>query len=660
MRPLVDNNFEQAIASVQAGRLNDAEQLFKKVLRVQPKHIGALNILSVVLTRLEKYDEAEKYIQSALKISANSDATFYNYGLILKALKRPGEALTTFSQAISINPNIAETWNGRGTAYYDLKRYDDAVADFRKAILLQPAYSDAYYNHGKSLTALKSYDDAIAAFDKALALRPDLAEAWIGRGNALQDFRRHEEALAAYDKALALKPNSAEAWFGRANALEELKRYDIALAAYDRALALKPDFAGAWLGRGTVFCELNRYDDALAAYDRALALQPDLAGAWLGRGNIFWELRHCDESIAAYERAVALDAGLAGAWLGRGNVLREVGRLDEAMNSFDKAIASNPELADAYWNRSHCLLLMGQFEQGWRDYEARKKIREPCGHRTSPRPLWSGVEYITGKTLLVHAEQGFGDTIHFCRYLKLLEVRGAKVLFAPQKPLRALLGTLSPTIEIVDADDSTLAFDYHAPLLSLPLAFNTGLETIPNHVPYLHAEAERITTWKQRIGADGFKIGICWQGRLGRMDTGRSFPVAEFQGISRLPGVRLISLHKGEGVSQLADLPRDMRVETLGDEFDHGSQAFLDTAAVMNSCDLIISSDTAVAHLAGALARPIWVALRHAPEWRWMLDRSDSPWYPSMRLFRQAARDDWKSVFAELENEARMLLGLKP
>ena len=350
-----DGNFRQAIASFQAGRLNDAERQFKEVLRDQPKHVAALNLLSVLLMHLGRYTEAELYIKAALELNSNSDATLYNYGIILKSLKRPIEALDRFSQALSINATVPETWNNRGTVLNDLERYDDAVVDFNKAIGLQPNYSEAYCNKGKSLAELERYDEAFIVYDRALAIKPDLAEAWLGCGNVCFYLKRYDEAFAAYDKALALKPDLENAWLGRGDVFFYLKRYDEASAAYDKALALKPDLENAWLGRGDVFFYLKRYDEAFAAYDRALALKPDLENAWLGRGNVFFDLKGYDEALIAYDRALAFKPDLAEAWLGRGNVFFDLKRYDEALIAYDKALAFKPDLAGAWLGRGNVL-----------------------------------------------------------------------------------------------------------------------------------------------------------------------------------------------------------------------------------------------------------------------------------------------------------------
>jgi len=295
-------------------------------------------------------------------------------------------------------------------------------------------------------------------------------------------------------------------------------------------------------------------------------------------------------------------------------------------------------------------LLLGNFSEGWRDHEFRKSGNIFNDGKSFKNPVWTGSTEISGKTILVRPEQGLGDVIQFARYIRCLDKSGARILFDPYPKLAALMKTMDAGFEIVAADDETLLYDYHCPLLSLPFAFGTTEEYMPKDTPYLFADPSRIETWRSRIGATGFRIGICWQGSKNLIDIGRSFPVDLFKHIARLPGVRLISLHKGAGEDQLVNLPEDMVVEVLGDDFDAGESAFLDTAAVMMCCDLIITSDTSVAHLAGALGAPVWVALKKIPDWRWMLERQDSPWYPTMQLFRQKVEGDWDSVFSEIED----------
>ena len=404
-------------------------------------------------------------------------------------------------------------------------------------------------------------------------------------------------------------------------ALHELKRLDEALASYDRALSLRPDHAEALNNRGSALQELKRYDEALASYDRALSLRPDYAEALNNRGNVLQELK----------------------------------RLDEALASYDKAIALKPDYADGFMNRALCRLLVGRYIEGWNDYEWRWDATD----WPSKRPNfanWHG-EDLEGRRLLVFSEQGLGDTIQFARYLPLLARNRCQITFVTIAKLTRLLRPLTSGIEVISTLGAERKFDFQCALMSLPHRFGTDLASIPNSVPYLRAEDALIARWRERIGAHGFKIGIAWQGNpQAPIDRGRSIPLTEYFALARLPGVRLISLQKQHGLDQLSACLPDTTIETLGDDFDNGPDAFIDTAAVMENLDLIITSDTSIPHLAGALGRSTWVALKYVPDWRWLLDREDSPWYPTVRLFRQSERDNWQPVFANMERELRSVL----
>jgi len=607
----------------QTGNLDEAERLYKVILDNDPNHAAVLEALGRICLQRGRWEEAMQMIGLSLAIDANQPHALNNLGIIL----------------------------------HKLERLDEALFSYERAIELKPDYAVAYCNRGNTLQQLKRFDAALASHNKAIALKPEFAEAHSNRGNVLREIKRLYEALSSYDKAIALKPSYAEAYNNRGNVLGELKRYYEALFSYDRAIALKPDYAEAFNHRGTVLSKLKRHYEALLSCERAIALKPDYAEAFNNRGGILGALGRFDEALLSHDEAIALKPDYAEAYSNRGNVLAELKRLDEALASHDKAIALEPEVAESYWNRSLSHLLSGNLEVGWRDYEWRKKKQEPDGNRTFPQPGLPGKEYISGRKILVYSEQGLGDTIQFCRYIRSLNEAGAKPLFAPQIKLKRLMKSLDADFDMVEVEDKSLEFDFHCPLLSLPFVLNTNIETVPNQVPYLHAESERIDYWAGEIGLHGFKIGICWQGAIREIDMGRSFPVAEFLRISKIPDVRLINLHLGAGISQLENLPSGMNVEVLGEAFDAGPDAFLDTAAVIKLCDLVITSDTAVAHLAGALGATTWVALKQVPDWRWMLDRPDSPWYPGMRLFRQPVRDDWQSVFLEIEKELRVITG---
>ena len=587
--------FKEAVLALEAGDLVKAERALKLFLKIQDGHFGALNLLTLALMRMGRHQEAEATILRALRVNKRDERAWTSYAIVLRSLGRYDEAVGAFDKAIKLNPRDIRAWNNRGSLLKDLGRHERAIPDFDRAIALDSAYFAAYYNKAGSLAAMRRLQPALAAYDALLKLKPDFVEGWLGRGLVLAEQGRLPEALQDFDKAIALNPAFAEGHFDR----------------------------------GNVLLQLGQAEEALTSYDKALALQPNHADAHYNRGNALGGLRRFNDAASNYEKAIALDPRHAQALNNLGNTLVELNRLDESLVRFDQAIALRAGYADAHYNRSVPLLLTGRFDEGWREYEWRKQKREPLGARRYKQPLWTGDADLSGKSILVHWEQGFGDTIQMCRYVKRLEQTGARVLFAPQKPLRGLMRRLSETIEIVDAEDSSLDFDCHCPLMSLPLAFKTTLASIPAATPYLSVDSERIKQWAGRLGPEGFRIGIAWRGSAFGESVGRSAPLALFRQLAETPGVRLISLHKPEAADALIEPRERTAIEVLGGPFDEGENAFMDTAAVIENLDLVITVDTATAHLGGALNAPTWIALKSVPDWRWLLERSDSPWYPS-------------------------------
>lgn len=482
---------------------------------------------------------------------------------------------------------------------------------------------------------------------------PETADVHNDRGVALERLGRFAEALASYERAVELDPGDAVPCFNRGNALLALGRVDEALEHYDKAILLAPNHVNAHINRGSALLRLHRYDEALAAYTRAAAVKPDCADAFYNQGVALMDLGRQDEAIDRFDQAIALQPRHADAFTNRGNAFKTLGRLEEALASYTQAIALVDDNILARFNKAEVAMSLGDFAEGWPLYESRWAI-DDVGllQRTFSQPLWQGNEPIAGRVVLLHAEQGLGDTLQYCRYAPLLVARGAKVVLEVPRPLVRLLGDLAEGVTIVARGDPLPTFDLHCPLMSVPGRVGTTIQTIPAHVPYLAAEPARVACWRARLPAEGLRIGINWQGNPGgSIDRGRSAPLAEFAPLGRIPGVRLISLQTHHGLDQLAHLLPGMTVETLGDDFDSGPDAFLDAAAVIMSLDLVISTDTAIVHLAGALGRPVWVALKAVPHWTWMIDREDSPWYPSARLFRQASDGDWRGVFERMARE---------
>ena len=530
--------------------------------------------------------------------------------VILSRSGRVSEAAQWFKQALTLDPNDAITQSNYGNVLEALGRREDAIKHYDRALAIQPGFADAILNRAAALCALGRPAEALESLDTLLQTQPRNFFALYNRSVALAGLERYEEAVTACDATLGVNPSSAEAWHNRGVALSMLKRFAEAVESYDRSLRLNPNVAQLHINRGSALATLARYPEAVTAFDQALALDPNSAYAWFNRGVMLSEMKRIDDAIASYEAALRLV----------------------------------PDYAQADYNRALCLMQLGRLEEGYQGYEARRRLSpDPAPY---PQPIWSGE---AGKVLLVRGEQGLGDIIQFSRYIRLLRDRDTRLILMVPPPMVRLLNSLDPTAEIIAWTETPPPFDCHIPLESLPGLFHTRLDTIPASIPYLAAEPALVEKWKDRLGAGGFKIGIAWRSSAAGTAIGKTFSPAQFAPLANIPGVRLISLQKDDENGELNDLPSGLAVERLGPDFDAGPDAFVDSAAVMQSLDLIISSDTGIAHLAGALGRPTWVALKYVPDWRWMLDRTDTQWYPTMRLFRQAAPGDWASVFAQIE-----------
>jgi tetratricopeptide (TPR) repeat protein len=639
------------VLALQRGQTERGIELLCQALQLEPRQPMAHRDLGNALQQLERFEEAVASYDKSLALKSDLADVHNNRGIALAALKRRDEALASYTRAIALKPDYAQAYNNRGTILSDRKRSAEALADFSKAIALAPDYVKAFNNRGGTLAELSRHEDALADHDRAIALDARNADSHNKRGGVLMKLMRAEDALESFDRAIALDPALESAHDGRGTALSMLKRPLEALESHERAIALEPTSAIAHTNRGTALTMLKRPQEALESHERALALDPASAVAHNNRGGALGDLGRYEDALESVDRALALDPMVIQAHTNRGNFLTDLNRPGEALASFDRALALDPNATEAHFGRSLVLLSTGRLLEGWRPYEWRKRrVAEDAFHGLG-RPEWTGKEDIAGKTVFVEAEQGLGDTIQFCRYAPMLADLGAQVILSAQGSLVPLLQSLDPRIRIAPPGGLPTDFDHHVALLSLPLAFETDIATIPAPIPYLRAAPDRAAQMRERIGGNGFKIGICWQGSY--TAGKRSFPLGSFETISRLPGVRLISLQKGDGVEQLDSLPPGMQVETLGGNFP---EDFADTAAAMEAVDLVISCDTSVAHLAGALGRPTWVALRHAADWRWLQDRDDSPWYPGMQLFRQPAHGDWASVFAEIEKNLAGIL----
>jgi tetratricopeptide (TPR) repeat protein len=495
---------------------------------------------------------------------------------------------------------------------------------------------------------------ALELIDRALAIDPHNAAAYCNKATALQELKQWDAALANYDEAIARKPDYAVAHSNRGNVLAGLRRWEAALASYDAAIAIQADFAVAWSNRGHALRELKRWEDALASYDRAIALKADFAEAWSNRGIVLKALDRLPEALASYDRAIGLRPGYAEAHANRGNVLKELNEWDAALACYERAIAAKPEFADAHFNKAIALLALGNFTPGWIEYEWRWKnpsglaIKRP---REFSCPLWLGREPLTGKSIVLHCEQGLGDTLQFFRYVRAVADLAARVILEVQQPLVRLLEGSSGAWQLLAEGSALPDADYHCPLLSLPLAFGTTPDTIPPPAP-LAADPGRNAHWRARLGERRApRVGLVWSGNVNHAnDRHRSVSLAEW--VSHLPdGFQYVSLQK-----EVRDVDRQaLRAHPAILDLSAELHDFSDTAAVCANLDLLLSADTSVAHLGGSLGTKTWLLLPFNPDWRWLLNRSDTPWYPSVTLYRQQHLGDWRSVLRQIGAELTRL-----
>lgn len=583
--------------------------------------ISLLTDYAYILSTSGDHHASNEVAELGLALQPNSAQLLFFKSYNLRKLELFDEAATVVNRLLALNTNNPDALCERGQIFIGLDRDQDAFEDFKRAAQLAPNFSYAYYGQAQILARMKSYEEASDLCNRAISFNPSYAEAY--------------NLLAACMIALADLHNPT-------NYAERASRLGQALESCTKAISLKADYAEAYSNRGVALYKLGRPNEALNDYDKTIELMPHSAHAHYNRGITLNALCRLDEAIASHDRAIELKPDYSDAYRDRGVALRESGQLNEALAGFNTAITLNQNSNDAHYDKAWSLLQIGDFKNGLVEYEWRS--HKPSFPATA---IYTGCEPIAGKRIVVVYELYMGDAIQFCRYCKLLIENEASVTFAAPKRIARLVSTLDDRLSFADPYDIGTKYDYYVPMMSLPFVFKTELDTIPNEIPYLFAEEALRLQWSSRLGRHGFKVAICWKG--GNSLPGRSFPLSLLTGVSNIPGIRLISIQMGDGVDEIESLRGRLKIECITDQFDSDQDAFVDTAAIMKCCDLVISCDTAAAHLAGALGVRTWVALRQYPEWRWLLDRSDSPWYPTMRLFRQKRDGEWKEVFDEIE-----------
>jgi tetratricopeptide (TPR) repeat protein len=576
-----------------------------------------------------------------------------------------GAAALSYAGALRHAPGFAQAWAAFSLCLGQLGHARAQIAACDIALRLAPDFAEALLARAAALTALQRHTEAADDYAAAARLQPHAPQAWAGLGRARRAAGDPEAAADAFGTAIAqargtgpalaaLQAAHADALRAAGDALREKGHPVSALRSYDASLCLQPDHAGALCASGSLLQDLGRFEAAISRYEAALAARPDFATAWRNLGTALQTLGRHEAAISAYRDAIRLDPGDADAHSALGAALTEAGRPGEAEDSFATALALSPDNADAHFNRGLALLKAGRLSEGWAEHEWRcRGILPPHG---IGRPQWRG-EPAAGQTVLLHAEQGFGDTLQFIRYLPLVAARGLRVVLDVPQPLRRLAKSLPGIQTMLDTGTPRPEIDLHCPLMSLPFAFETELASIPAAMPYLAPPADCAKLWRDRVpSADGLKVGLVWAGnprpgeaRSHAADQRRSVDLATLAPLAQVAGVRWFSLQKDR---------RDPNAEAFAlTDLMPLVADFADTAALIHALDLVIAVDTAVAHLAGALGKPVWMLSRFDGCWRWLQGRDDTPWYPTMRLYRQEAPGDWGGAVARLAADLAAAVG---
>ncbi len=573
--------------------------------------------------------------------------TLFELALTHLATKQFEKAIETSKRILALDASLARGHFLLGCAQHSLSRLEDSVKSFESALQLEPDYFEALVNLGNAYHQSSRFSDALECYRLAIELRPDQATTYFNLAGTLRQIKRLDEAKACIERSLQLNSNYSRAYQRLGEILSDQANFDGALRAYQTAIELNPRDSQSHTASGVILRKHGRLEEAVSSYQAALAIEPNSAEALTSLGNAFSDQGNLVDAVECHRRSLAIKPGCAIAWSNFGQVLQQNGELDESLECYRKAIALDSNCSKARFNRSLVLLLKGDLERGFEEFEWRWK--DSCPAREFSCPLWDGSP-LEGKTILLHAEQGLGDTIQFIRYARRIQQMGPhQVIVECQPALVPLLKCCQGIDLLIPRGEVLPGFDAHAPLMSLPRILKTSLQDIPSETHYLKAKAELVVHWKQVLEPiREVRVGIVWQGSaLHPKDKIRSISLRHFEGLSQLPGVKLLSLQKGLGTEQLAEVgfsPMD-----FSGKMDQAAGPFMDTAAILENLDLVIACDSAIVHLAGALGVPTWIVLNTQPDWRWMIDRNDSPWYPSVRLFRQSQPKDWAEVFLRIQ-----------
>ena len=611
----------------QRGNLLNGLDLLTRSIHGDPHNTDAHYNQAVIYLKLSKFTEAKESLQRAVQLNPLLAEAHFNLGVIYMLENNFERALEYLSQTIRIKPHFLDALLRRGLIHLETQQFDLALQDFNAVLAITPQHLDALLNSGVVFQKNGKLNEALQRYQAALQIKPDWVDALLNMGVTLTKLNRFEQALACYDKALSIAPDAPDLWSNKGITLSKLRRYDQAIACFDRAIETKPNYAEAWSNKGNSFHSLSQFSQAIECFDRAIEFKPNYAEAWSNKGVSLSFLKQFDKAKDCYLKAIDLDK----------------------------------TYMDSHWNLAISQLTTGEFFEGWKNYEYRWQISNPIPRQFTYIPQLNSLEQLIGKNILIWFEQGLGDTIQFCRYIPLLKKYAASISFVVQPPMVEILKSLRSYCDIYTHQNlPSSKFDLQCPLLSLPGLFLNSAQEIPTAAPYLKSDPIKSAIWKSRIThSDSLKVGLVWNGgfradqpEVWSINERRNIPFKIMADLRHTSGVDFYSLQKGDPAeSELLSQKDQFWPDT--NFFNYASELhnFSDTAALIDNLDLVISVDTSTAHLAGAMGKPVWILNRFDACWRWQLNRKDTPWYQTAKLFHQTASGNWESVIKEVHAE---------
>lgn len=638
---------ELGLVALKAKEYREAAAAFSRAVELEPRSAVFRHHLGTAWLYLRRLEDAEREYRQALEFAPEQAHSRRKLAELLARRSSWTECLAEHAKLVEQHSTDASTWNDYGVALNQAGRMVESRDALRTAVTLDPRAPQPQFNLGTTLLAMQDTDGALRAFQAAIALRPEYAKAHYRLGELLSKKGERDRAIEHFRLAAKSEARDSEAMCRAGELLIEGDRLPEAVDCFREALRRKPDHVRAAVNLGSMLSQVGRNVEALEVLLDARRLAPELPEAHNNLGIAYFNLGRYDEALACYDRAIELRPEHGKAWHNRGRALAHSGRIDEAEQAFHRALEILPGYALSRFEVSTLQMLRGHWSEGLANYETRfdipngKKCRRPFSWRA-----WEG-EPLAGRSILLWAEQGLGDTIQFIRLAPLVKALGAHVLVEVQPKLIPLLRHCAGVDQWIPRGEPIPSTDFHAPLLSLPRLLQLRPDSLPPPSSYLTADERLTADWRDRLAAiEGVRVGIVWQGSPTYLaDSLRSIPLREFEPLARVPGVRLISLQQFVGLEQLHEIADRFPVVTLGQDVDGSTGAFMDTAAIMRNLDLIVSADTSSLHLAGALGCRAWAALTFFHEWRWLQGRDDTVWYPAVRLFRQQKLGDWRGVF---------------